>query len=155
YGGTTGSGVLNDLWTLDVGTMTWTQQAVPTVNPGGVFLGLVAYAPTTGCGYIVYGLTVGSAPNAGTWQLCFAVTGGSRTTPTVGLAAAPNPSTTGATVVFTASVTGTVPTGTVSFSSDGSAIAACGAVSLTGTGNGRVASCSTSALTTGTHAIVA
>src|SRR5262249_2237616 len=44
YGGSSAAGVLNDLWTLDVGTMTWTQQAVPTVNPGGVFLGQVAYA---------------------------------------------------------------------------------------------------------------
>ena len=69
YGGV-GSTVFNDLWTFDVATLTWTQQAMPVVNPGGVYLGQVAYAPTTQCGYIVYGLNSGGAVAGGTWRLC-------------------------------------------------------------------------------------
>ena len=69
-----GSTVFNDLWTFDVATLKWTQQAMPAVNPGGVYLGQVAYATTTQCGYVVYG---GSAAGAtgGTWKLCLSAIG--------------------------------------------------------------------------------
>jgi hypothetical protein len=76
YGGIDGSTVFNDLWTFDVGTLTWTRQTVPPVNPGGIYLGQVAYAPTTRCGYVVYGLTKGITPNRGAWKLCLAAAGG-------------------------------------------------------------------------------
>ena len=56
--------VFNDLWTFDPATLTWTQQTMPSVNPGGVYLGQVAYAPTTNCGYIVYGVISGGSPPA-------------------------------------------------------------------------------------------
>jgi len=73
YGGM-GSGVLNDLWTFDVATLKWTQQAMPAVNPGGVYLGQVAYATTTQCGYIVYGGSAAGATGV-TWKLCLAAIG--------------------------------------------------------------------------------
>jgi PKD repeat protein len=58
--------------------MTWTQQAMPAVNPGGVYLGQVAYAPTTQCGYIIYGLTHPATATRGTWRLCLANAGGNQ-----------------------------------------------------------------------------
>jgi len=73
YGGM-GSGVLNDLWTFDVATLKWTQQAMPAVNPGGVYLGQVAYATTTQCGYIVYGGSAAGATGV-TWKLCLSAIG--------------------------------------------------------------------------------
>ena len=70
YGGSGGSGILNDIWTFDVATLTWTQQANPATNPGGVFLGQIAYAPTTPrCAYLVYGLNAQGATSI-TWRLC-------------------------------------------------------------------------------------
>ena len=66
-----------------------------------------------------------------------------------------NPSTVGASVTFTASVTGSNPTGNVNFTNGGASISGCSAVALTGSGNTRSAACSTSALTQGTHSIVA
>src|SRR6185503_482627 len=51
--------------------------------------------------------------------------------------------------------TGTNPTGSVAFSSDGNGIAGCSAVALAGSGNARTAACATSALSQGTHSIVA
>jgi hypothetical protein len=72
YGGSNGSAVLNDLWTFDVGTLSWTQQALPAINPGGLYLAQVAYAPTTQCAYIVYGVATGGSPNPATWKLCLA-----------------------------------------------------------------------------------
>jgi hypothetical protein len=157
YGGANGATGLNDLWTFDVATLAWTRQALPAVNPGGIFLGQVAYAPTTNCGYLVYGFTASSLANGGTWRLCLTSGGGgggaapSSTT----LAATPNPSTSGGTATFLATVTGNAPTGTVIFKSDGAVIATCSAVSLTGSDNVRTASCTTSALAVGTHTIIA
>jgi hypothetical protein len=66
-----------------------------------------------------------------------------------------NPSTVGTLVTFTATVTGTNPTGSAAFTSDGNGIAGCSAVALTGSGNARTAACTTSALSQGTHSIVA
>jgi hypothetical protein len=66
-----------------------------------------------------------------------------------------NPSPVGSSVTFTATVTGTNPTGSVAFSSDGNVIAGCSGVALTGSGNARTAACTTSALSQGTHSIVA
>ena len=80
YGGSGNNGVLlNDLWTFDVATLAWTQQTMPTINPGGVYLGQVAYAPTTGCGFLVYGLTAGATVSGGTWRLCLTPAGGGNT----------------------------------------------------------------------------
>jgi PKD repeat protein len=82
YGGSgTGGVVHNDLWTFDTATLTWTQQAMPTSNPGGVYLGQVAYAPTTACGYLVYGLRAGANASGTTWRLCLAPTGGGGNAP--------------------------------------------------------------------------
>jgi hypothetical protein len=61
----------------------------------------------------------------------------------------------GTSVTFTATVTGSNPTGTVGFASDGSGISGCSAVTLAGSGNSRNAICTTSALSVGTHSIVA
>ena len=71
------------------------------------------------------------------------------------LIATPNPSLTNAIVTFTATVTGAAPTGTVAFDDSASAVAGCGAVGLGGTGNVRTARCSTTALASGNHSIVA
>ena len=70
---------------------------------------------------------------------------------TTTLASSANPSTAGTGVTFTASVTGLAPTGSVNFIDGSSAIAGCAAVAL----SGGSAQCSTSALTQGTHSIVA
>ncbi len=79
YGGSGNGGTLfNDLWTFDVGTLTWTQQTMPPANPGGIFLGQVAYAPTTGCGYVVYGLKSGATASGNTWRLCLVPVGGNQ-----------------------------------------------------------------------------
>ncbi len=74
---------------------------------------------------------------------------------TTTLASSLNPSTTGASVTFTATVTGSNPTGSVAFTDAGNALAGCSAVALAGSGNARTAPCPTSALTLGTHSIVA
>ena len=71
------------------------------------------------------------------------------------LSSAPNPSSVGDAVLFTASVTGVAPGGTVGFSADGNVINGCAAVALGGAGDTRNASCSTTALSTGSHGIVA
>jgi hypothetical protein len=78
-----------------------------------------------------------------------------KTAATASVVSSVNPSIAGANVTFTASVTGTAPTGSVSFTDAGSTVAGCGAVALAGTGNTRTAACSTSALTVGTHTVVA
>ena len=80
--------------------------------------------------------------------------GGAAPTST-GLASSANPAVAGTSVTFTATVTGSNPTGTVGFASDGSGISGCSAVTLAGSGNSRNAICTTSALSVGTHSIVA
>jgi hypothetical protein len=70
---------------------------------------------------------------------------------TTTLASSLNPSNVGDPVTFTATVTGTSPTGNVSFTDGGSSIAGCAAVAL----SGGSAQCATSALSQGTHSIVA
>jgi hypothetical protein len=74
---------------------------------------------------------------------------------TTTLASSLNPSTVGTLVTFTATVAGTNPTGSVAFSSDGNGLAGCSAVVLTGSGNARTAACTSSALSQGTHSIIA
>jgi hypothetical protein len=81
------------------------------------------------------------------------VTGPGATSTT--MTSSPNPSITGANVTFTASVSGNAPSGSVRFTDNGSTISGCSSVALAGSGNTRTASCSTNALTTGGHAIVA
>ena len=66
-----------------------------------------------------------------------------------------NPSNTGSSVTLTASVSGSAPTGSVRFSDNGATISGCGSIALAGSGNTRTAACSTNALTTGSHVIVA
>jgi PKD repeat protein len=100
YGGSSSS-VFNDLWTFDVATSTWTQQAMPGVNPGGVYLGQVAYAPTTQCGYIVYGLTSGATATGGTWKLCLTPAGGNQP-PTASFTATPSNTTVGSPIALSA-----------------------------------------------------
>ena len=111
YGGSNGSAVLNDLWTFDAGTLTWTQQSVPAVNPGGIYLGQVAYAPSTHCGYLVYGLTTGGSANGGAWKLCLATAGGNLP-PVASFTATPSTAAVGAPIVFSAAASSD-PDGTV------------------------------------------
>jgi hypothetical protein len=70
---------------------------------------------------------------------------------TTTLASSLNPSTVGTPVTFTATVTGSSPTGSVNFTDGASSITGCAAVAL----SGGSAQCATSALTQGTHSIVA
>jgi hypothetical protein len=74
---------------------------------------------------------------------------------TTTLASSLNPSTVGALVTFTATVTGTNPTGSLAFTDGGNAITGCNSVALSGSGNVRTAQCPISALSQGTHSIVA
>src|SRR5690349_20162668 len=83
------------------------------------------------------------------------VTKGGLTGTTTALSSSRNPSTAGTSVTFTATVTGSGPTGTVNFKDGASSIAGCSAVALAGSGNVRTAACVTSALTAGTHSLVA
>ena len=71
------------------------------------------------------------------------------------LASSVNPSVFGASVTFTATVTGSSPTGTVNFKDGGASISGCAAIALSGTGNTKTAKCTTSALVSGTHSILA
>ncbi|MGH8850486.1 MAG: Ig-like domain repeat protein, partial [Casimicrobiaceae bacterium] len=71
------------------------------------------------------------------------------------LASSLNPSTAGTSLTFTATVTGSNPTGSVAFRDGGNALAGCGAVALAGSGNTRTALCLTTALSPGTHSLVA
>ena len=74
---------------------------------------------------------------------------------TTTLTSSSNPSTVGGNVTFTAAVNGTSPTGTVNFTEGGNSLTGCSAVALTGSGNARTATCSSSALSVGSHSIVA
>ena len=78
-----------------------------------------------------------------------------KATSSAALASSANPSAAGASVTFTASVTGFSPAGSINFTDGGVSISGCGAVALTGSGNTRTAQCSTTALSTATHSIVA
>ena len=108
YGGM-GSGVLNDLWTFDVATLKWTQQAMPAVNPGGVYLGQVAYATTTQCGYIVYGGSAAGATGV-TWKLCLAAIGNQP--PVASFTTTPSTTTVGSPVALSAAASSD-PDGTI------------------------------------------
>lgn len=84
--------------------------------------------------------------------------GSSVTTPastTTAVIGAPNPSLAGASTTFTATVNGAGPTGTVSFTDNGASIFGCSAVALSGSGNTVSAACTTNALLSGSHAILA
>lgn len=105
-----------------------------------------------------YGFTINvisATPTALTVQVSGPGGGTTATATSTALTSSPNPSTVGASVTFTASVTGAAPTGTVSFTDNGSTIAGCSAVAVAGSGSTRTARCSTGALATGSHAIVA
>ncbi|MDY0747258.1 PKD domain-containing protein [Paucibacter sp. R3-3] len=70
FGGVSSAGtLLDDVWTFDTQTLSWTQQQVPATNPGNVSLALTTFAPSTGCGYSVYGESRGAAI-FGVWELC-------------------------------------------------------------------------------------
>ncbi len=100
-------------------------------------------------------ITVNSA-NSSTLSVTVSVSGAAPAPTTTTMTSSSNPSTVGASVTFTASVTGSNPTGNVNFTDGEASISGCAAVALTGAaGNTRSAPCSTSALTQGTHSIVA
>ena len=101
YGGSDGVNLLNDLWTFDPKTLTWTQQAMPSQNPGGLYLGQVAYGPTTKCGYLVYGLAPGVGAVGNTWRLCLAPVGVNQP-PIASFSATPSSVAPGAPVAFSA-----------------------------------------------------
>lgn len=85
-----------------------------------------------------------------------ALTSGATATSTTTLTSSLNPSNAGANVTFTATVGGAAPSGTVTYTADGTTIAGCGALPLpTGSANSKNTACSTSALSVGTHSIVA
>ena len=81
--------------------------------------------------------------------------GGTLTATTTTAASSLNPANAGSSVTFTATVSGSAPTGTVNFKDGGTSIGGCSAVGLSGIGNSRTAKCITSALTAGSHSIVA
>jgi hypothetical protein len=99
-------------------------------------------------------ITVNSA-TASALSVTVSVAGAPPAPTTTTMTSSSNPSTVGASVTFTASVTGSNPTGNVNFTNGEASISGCSAVALTGSGNTRSAACSTSALTQGTHSIVA
>jgi hypothetical protein len=74
--------------------------------------------------------------------------------PGTALVSSLNPSNVGDNVTFTATVTGVTPTGSVTFVAD-SVTTLCNAVPLSGGGSTPTAQCGTTALTAGTHSIVA
>ena len=85
-----------------------------------------------------------------------ALVSGSPPPTTTTLASSLNPSSPGASVTFTATVNGSAPSGSVAFSVDGATIAGCLAVSLpTGSASSKNATCAASALSVGTHSVVA
>ncbi len=101
-------------------------------------------------------ISVNSATAGASGLLTVTVAMGGKTTSTTALVSSANPSTSGSSVTFTATVTGTAPTGSVAFTSDTVAISGCSAVALpAGAAASKAVPCSTSALTTGTHNIVA
>jgi Bacterial Ig-like domain (group 3) len=103
-----------------------------------------------------YGITIQVVSADGAHLVLNVTTPGGSTTPTTTtLVSALNPAVSGNNVAFTATVGGSAPTGTVKFTDAGTVLAGCSAVPLTGAGNTRSATCSTSALATGTHSIVA
>ncbi len=79
------------------------------------------------------------------------ISGGGGAASTTSVTSSANPAIVGAMVTFTATVTGDAPTGSVSFTDGGSPLG-CAAVPL---GAGGTATCSTNALSTGTHTIIA
>ncbi len=78
-----------------------------------------------------------------------------KTLTSTALASSSNPATQGASISLTATVSGASPTGTVIFKEGTTTLAGCGAVSLSGTGNTKNAVCTTTALSAGSHSIVA
>jgi hypothetical protein len=81
--------------------------------------------------------------------------GSSKSSSSTALASSANPAPAGTSVTFTATVTGSSPTGSVAFTDNGATVSGCGAVALAGSGNARMAKCSTTALASGTHTVVA
>ena len=81
-----------------------------------------------------------------------AYTGGAAPAPTTTtLTTSPNPSTFGSSVTFTATITGNAPAGTVGFTDGGITITGCGTAAV----NAAKATCTTTALTVGSHSLVA
>src|SRR5438105_524425 len=124
-------------------------------NPGFDDAALLAAAPPYVDSATGVTITVNSATPGPSGLLTVSVAMGGNTATITTVSSSLNPSTVGASVTFTASVTGTAPAGTVAFTDGGTTISGCGAIALTGAGNTRAAACSTSALSSGTHTIVA
>ena len=74
---------------------------------------------------------------------------------TTSLFSSANPAAAGASVTFVATVTGVAPTGTFSFTDNGAAVAGCTTLQVGLSGNLATAVCTTSALTAGSHTILA
>ncbi len=100
-------------------------------------------------------ISVNSATPGASGLLTVTVAMGGKTNTTTTLATTGTPANVGTSVTFTASVLGNAPTGNVAFTDGGTTMTGCAGVALTGSGNTRTAACSSSALTVGTHNIVA
>jgi PKD repeat protein len=90
YGGAGDSGVLNDIWVFDSTLQTWTQVSSTNTAPEQRYLSAVAYAPNTGCAYVVNGVDSSGALTSGIYQLCVTrdVSGGNQS-PIANIAASP------------------------------------------------------------------
>ncbi|MFN0159735.1 MAG: PKD domain-containing protein, partial [Burkholderiales bacterium] len=111
YGGIAADGsTLNDLWTFNVGSLTWTQQTMPSTNPGGRFLALSGFAPTTNCGVVAWGNTSGTALTSTIWEVCLRTP---NVAPTASFTATPTSTTAGQSVILN---------GSASSDSDGSIV---------------------------------
>ncbi len=132
YGGSgTGGEILNDLWTFDVSTQLWTQQTMPSPNPGGVYLGQVGYASTTNCGYLVYGNKQGATPATEIWELCLR---SANVAPTASFTATPSSVTVGAVVALNGTASADTDGTLANYSwnyGDGSAVVSGAALSST------------------------
>ncbi len=132
YGGSgTGGEILNDLWTFNVSTQLWTQQTMPSPNPGGVYLGQVGYASTTNCGYLVYGNKQGATPATEIWELCLR---SANVAPTASFTATPSSVTVGAAVALNGTASADTDGTLANYSwnyGDGSAVVSGAALSST------------------------
>ena len=89
YGGADINGTaLGDTWIFDLAAQTWTQ-LTPTGTPIPLNLAMVAFAPTTGCGYIALGETTDGAASHNVYQICLTSSGGGNISPVANIAATP------------------------------------------------------------------
>ena len=128
--------------------------AVALSGTGNIRTAKCSTAALTSGSHGITGAYSGDASNGASTSSVITQTVNKATTSTA-LASSANPSVAGASVTFTASVTGYNPTGAINFKDGGVALSGCSAVALSGSGNTRTAACATSALSAGTHSLVA